>query len=608
MSSAAADVDPFVVEIIRDAVVAVTDEMKTTLMRTAYSHIIYEIEDFTVGLYDAQGSTISFGLGLPMWMSGLSSAIKMKIRHWGEDIHPGDVMVTNAAEVHGSHINHMIFTVPVFNEGELVAFASSMAHWPDVGGVLTGTTTDIFSEGFQLPFVKAYKRGVRDEEIFDIIRINTRFPDVSMGDCRAQLATIWTGERRLSEILGKYGNATFRAAIAQINDHSEKIARAAVRAVPDGVYEAEEFVDNDGLDISRNLPVKVRVIVAGDEMTVDLSQIGPQVNGFVNCGETAGRSGAEVAFKTLTTPTLRPINDGAMRPLKVITAPHTMITADKTSAMKMWMVVPDTIVDTIWKALTPVMPRQGAAGHHGAICMANVRASIDPVTGRAVPRRNNSAVGMTGGGWGAVYNADGQCATIGVNDGDTHAPPVESGEAKAPEVVLEHSLRQDSGGAGQFRGGLGAMLRFESREEAIVDANLERTQCHPYGVFGGHEAATNEFAIERVDGSIQRFRIGMVPPTRISSGDIVVLALGGGGGYGDPLRREAGRVFEDVRNEYISIESARDEYGVVVHQRGPRDYELDEPATAGLRARLDAAAMDERARLDAAAMNKKETL
>jgi N-methylhydantoinase B len=597
MSSAAEnveDVDPFVVEIIRNAVVAVTDEMKTTLMRTAYSHIIYEIEDFTVGLYDAQGNTISFGLGLPMWMSGLSSAIKMKISHWGDNIHEGDVLLTNAAEVHGSHINHMIFTVPVFNEGELVAFASSMAHWPDVGGVLTGTTTDIFSEGFQLPFVKAYKRGIRDEEIFAIIRINTRFPDVSMGDCRAQLATIWTGQRRLSEILRKHGNATFRAAIAQINDHSEQLARAAVRAVPDGVYEAEQFVDNDGLDIDRNLPVKVRVIVEGDELTVDLSEVGPQVNGFVNCGETAGRSGAEVAFKTLTTPTLRPINDGAMRPLKVITAPKTMVTADRTSAMRMWMVVPDTIVDTIWKALTPVMPQQGAAGHHGAICMANVRASFDPATGRTIPRRHNTAVGMTGGGWGAIYNADGQCATIGVNDGDTHAPPVESGEAKAPEVVLEHSLRQGSGGAGRFRGGLGAMLRFESREAAIVDAYLERTQCRPWGVFGGREAETNTFAIERLDGSVEHFNIGMVPPTRVDSGDVIVLALGGGGGFGNPLEREVERVFDDVRNEYISIESARADYGVVVHRRRARRYELDELATAELRARLAAPAPVER--------------
>jgi N-methylhydantoinase B len=426
------------------------------------------------------------------------------------------------------------------------------------------------------------------------MRINTRFPEVAMGDCRAQLATVWTGERRLSEILRKHGNVTFRAAIAQINDHSERVARAAVLAVPDGVYEAEQFVDNDGLDITRNLPVKVRVIVQGDEMTVDLSEVGPQVNGFVNCGETAGRSGAEVAFKTLTTPTLRPINDGAMRPLKVITAPQTMVTADRTAAMRMWMVVPDTIVDTIWKALTPVMPHQGAAGHHGAICMANVRATIDPVTGRALPRRHNTAVGMTGGGWGAVSSADGQSATIGVNDGDTHAPPVESGESKAPEVVLEHSLRQGSGGAGRFRGGLGAMLRFESRETAIVDAYLERTQCRPWGVFGGQEAATNTFAIERVDGSVEHFNIGMVPPTRVESGDVIVLALGGGGGFGDPLDRPIDRVFNDVRNEYISTESARADYGVVVHRRGPREYELDEPATTTLRTRPTTATAQER--------------
>jgi N-methylhydantoinase B len=328
------------------------------------------------------------------------------------------------------------------------------------------------------------------------------------------------------------------------------------------------------------------VTVSGDEMTVDLTEVGPQVNGFVNCGETAGRSGAEVAFKTLTTPGLRPVNDGAMRPLKIITAPNTVITADKTAAMRMWMVVPDTVVDTIWKAVTPIMPTRGPAGHHGALGAAGVYASVDPSSGRIIPRRGNErAGGITGGGWGAVHDADGQCATICINDGDTHAPPVEAGEAKASDLVLEHRLRTDSGGPGRFRGGLGAMQRTGSLAPAAVDANLERTRCAPWGVLGGKDGLPNRVAITRHDGRVETFRTGIIPPTRIDPGDSIMLAMGGGGGFGDPLDREPWQVLEDVRDEYVSLESAERDYGVVIAHPAARRYELNEQATEELRAR-----------------------
>jgi len=189
-------VDAITAEIIRNAVVAITDEMKTNLMRTAYNMIIYEALDFTVGLFDAQGNTISIGLGLPMFIRGLSDAIKAKLAFYGlEGIEPGDILLTNDAYIMGSHLNHMIFTLPIFWDGQIVAFASSMAHWQDVGGVLRGATQDIYSEGLQLPIVKIFKRGQQDRELTDIIRMNVRFPDLAMGDFRAQVAAIKTGER-----------------------------------------------------------------------------------------------------------------------------------------------------------------------------------------------------------------------------------------------------------------------------------------------------------------------------------------------------------------------------------------------------------------------------
>src|SRR3989442_8202123 len=198
--------DPVTTEIVRNGLIAATEEMKTNLMRTAYNQIIYEALDFTVGLFDAQGNTISIGLGLPMFIRGLSDAIKAKLAHYGSDgIEPGDILLTNDSYIMGSHLNHMIFTLPIFWQGEIVGFASSMAHWQDVGGVLRGATQDIYSEGLQMPIVKIYKRGEQDRELTDVIRMNVRFPDLAMGDFRAQVASIKTGERRFVDLLGRYG-------------------------------------------------------------------------------------------------------------------------------------------------------------------------------------------------------------------------------------------------------------------------------------------------------------------------------------------------------------------------------------------------------------------
>ena len=228
-----ADVDAFTAEVIRSSVVAITDEMKTNLMRTAYNMIIYEAEDFTVGLFDADGNTISIGLGLPMFIRGLSDAIKAKLAHWRkENIHPGDILLTNDPQVMGSHLNHMIFSLPIFHDGALIAFSSSMGHWQDVGGVLGAVTRDIFSEGLQMPFVKIFKAGKQDMELTEIIRSNCRLPHFAMGDFRAQIAAIRTGERRVTRLIERYGAETFKQSIELIFDQSEKLARAAVEKIP----------------------------------------------------------------------------------------------------------------------------------------------------------------------------------------------------------------------------------------------------------------------------------------------------------------------------------------------------------------------------------------
>ena len=244
--------DPVVTEIVRNGVVAVTEEMKIDLMRTAYNMIIYEALDFTVGIFDAKGDTVSIGLGLPMFIRGMSETVKAKIKHFGlNNIEPGDILLTNDAYTTGSHLNHMTFTVPVFHDNELIGFSCCMAHWPDVGGTLQEGTTDIYSEGLQMPIVKIYRRGEPNQELIEIIRMNVRLPERAMGDFRAQVAAVKTGERRFVEMVRKYGRDAVLGGIEAIMDQSEALARARVREMPDGVYEAESFMDDDGINVGQ---------------------------------------------------------------------------------------------------------------------------------------------------------------------------------------------------------------------------------------------------------------------------------------------------------------------------------------------------------------------
>jgi N-methylhydantoinase B len=580
-------VDAFTAEVIRSTLVAITDEMKTNLMRTAYNMIIYEAQDFTVGLFDAEGNTISIGLGLPMFIRGLSDAIKAKIGHWGIDgIEPQDILLTNDGYVMGSHLNHMIFTLPVFHEGELVAFSSSMAHWPDVGGVLGGVTRDIYSEGVQLPFVKIFKRGVQDPELTSIIRANCRLPERAMGDFRAQIASIRTGERRLSQLLRRYGAQAFKESVRLIFDQSERQARAAVREIPDGLYEAESFMDDDGVAVGRRIPIRVQVEVRDDEMTVDLSGVSAQVAGYFNSGPTAGRAAVQVAFKCLTTPLFSPINDGSFRPVRIVLPPGRVISATKPAPIRWWMTIPMTVVDTIFKALASACPQRVAAGHHADLCAAGVYGFVDPSGGISLRGdTSGGGVGLAGGGWGAKCDEDGMSATVCLNDGDTHNAPVEAAEAKAPILCTTRALRRDSGGPGRFRGGLGVVQQVEVLVPAMYQAQVERTICAPWGLDGGKDGLPNRIGITRRDGGVERYPTGKLAQVRLEAGDGFITEVGGGGGFGSPLERPSELVLADVRAGYVSLEAAERDYGVVIRRSGRR-LELDRSATVALRSRL----------------------
>src|ERR1700742_2395941 len=555
-----ASVDPVTVEIIRNGLLAVTEEMKTNLTRTAYNLIIYEALDFTVGLFTVTGETGSIGRALPIFIRCMSETVKAKIRHFGLDqIKPGDILVTNDAYTTGSHLNHFTFTLPIFHRGELIAFACCMAHWLDVGGTLGQVTTDIYSEGLQVPIMKYRKEGVVNQDLVDIIAMNVRLADKAMGDLRAQITAITTGERRFIELVERYGREAVLGSISLIMDQSEAVARANTRSIPDGVYEAESFMDDDGVDVGQRIPIKVKVIKEGDEMTIDLSEVSKQVRGFYNSGFTTGIACAQVAFKCLTTPTEYPVNDGSFRPLKVIMPMGTVVSAERPFPMRVWMTFPMTVIDTIFKALAGAIPDRVIAGHHADLVFPNIH-GLSPADGKLYI----VGIGPLGGGWGAKAREDGMSVTVCINDGDTHNSPTEQLEAKYPVLVERYGIREDSSGAGRQRGVLGAEMVVQALAPFSVTTRIDRVHCKPWGLHGGKEAAGNSIGIRHRGQWEFDMPNAKVFNVRLARGDAYMMRSGGGGGFGAPIEREPTLVALDVQEGYVSAGVARDVYGVVV--------------------------------------------
>ncbi len=570
-------VDPVVTEIVRNGVIAVTEEMKTNLMRTAYNMIIYEALDFTTGLFTPEGETISIGIGLPMFIRGMAETVKAKIRHFGRDnIKPGDIYVTNDSYLTGSHLNHVTLTLPIFDKGVHVGFSCCMAHWLDIGGMLGGMSTDIFAEGLQIPIMKLHDRGVVNETLIDIIRQNVRLPSRAMGDLRAQVTAVKTGERRFLQLIERYGRDAVQGAVAAIMDHAEAMARGRTRTIPDGVYEAESYMDDDGIEVGKPVPIRVRIVVKGDEMTVDLTNVSKQVRGFYNSGVTTGYACAQVAYKCLTSPTDYPINDGSFRSLKVIVPPGRIISATRPAPMRWWMTYPMTIVDTLFKALAPVIPDRVIAGHHADLLVASLH-GVNPKTAEFFIAN----FGPLGGGWGAKRSEDGISATVCINDGDTHNSPNEQAEAKFPLVVERYALVPDSGGAGRRRGGLGVERVVRARIPMTMNTQVERAHCRPWGLDGGLEGTGNQVALRQGGQWKTDFPNAKVLVAALKVDDAFLIRGGGGGGYGNPLERTVEEVAEDVRQGYVSVKAAAELYGVVID---PETFAADHAATEKLRA------------------------
>ena len=483
-------VDPVVVEIVRNGVIAVTEEMKTNLMRTAYNMIIYEALDFTTGLFTPAGETVSIGIGLPMFIRGMAETVKAKIKHFGIQEHQA-----------GRHLRHQRF---LHHRQPSQPFHLHAADLPQ------GQARRLLLLHGAL--ARRRRRARRHEHRHLFRRHPDPDPEIS-GSRQGQrgpgrhhpherpLAAARDGRPARADHRGQDRRAALSRTARPLRagrgdgldrrDHGPRRGRRPRphQDHPDGVYEAESSLDDDGLDVGKRIPVKVKVTVKGDEMTIDLTDVSKQVRGFYNSAITTGYACAQVAYKCITSPTDYPINDGAFRSLKVIIPPGRIVSAVRPAPMRYWMTFPMTIVDTIFKALQPAIPDRVIAGHHADLVAPSFH-GFNPKTSELFI----GTFGPLGGGWGAKKTEDGVSATVCLNDGDTHNGPNEQAEAKFPIMVERFELIPDSGGAGRHRGGLGIARTTRALTNVTVNTQSERSACPPWGLDGGGEATGNKVA------------------------------------------------------------------------------------------------------------------
>jgi N-methylhydantoinase B len=567
---ASASVDPITLEIIRRGLVAIPNEIDANITRTAFSPLVYEYKDFATGLVDPEGRLVAQGDGsIPIFVANaLGNAVRDGLEIYGaDDMHPGDIIISNHAGTLGQHLNNVVMYTPVFvgpDETDLFGFMCVLVHWIDIGGGAVGScsatdTTDIFQEGIQYRTVKLWNRGIRNEELYRIVQYNTRFPEMVLGDLDAQLAGTLSGCDKIKAIVGRYGPDTVRAAIATIWDQSEGVAREAIKALPDGVWKAKSYLDNDGIESGEPVPVEIEVRIDGDSMTIDFSGLGGELRGPLNSGVLGGAyPAARIAFKILTAPD-EPANEGCFRPLKIVIPDGTFLSANPTAPMGLYSATLPTVIDTIVRAVGKGSPRAVAGGHHASFS-AHWFFGNDPATGELFQQLDTGH-----GGWGATENADGSGPFKTMAHGDTLDVPVEVQESLNPILIESVGLRPDSAGDGAMRGGLGTEKIVRVLTDCQVSVQIDRTLCTPWGVEGGADGQPGESFAEYQDGEAQRVLKGTIS---LASGDRFRLKTSGGGGYGKPVDRNAGDVAEDVAAGYITPDRARDVYGVVLDVEG----------------------------------------
>jgi N-methylhydantoinase B len=567
-------IDPVTTEIVRNAFISIAQDMNATLIRSAYSPVIYEGKDCSVALLDDSGNVLGQSLGLPLFLGNLQECVKLTAEMHGWDyFRPGDIFYMNDSYMTGTHLNDATVFAPIYWNDRLMGFSASRAHWLDVGGKDPGgpmDSTDIYQEGMRWAPTRIYENDQPREDIIDFLRRNGRFGFLLVGDLNAQVAAGRTGEVRFRDVLDRFGYDTVMAARDEIFRQSEQLEREAVSAIPDGVYHSDGFIDDDGLD-SDPLPVKMKVTIAGDQMEIDLEGSSPQARGPVNCGFAQTISACRVAFKLLVNPN-RPVDGGTFMTLDIKAPEGSIFRAQEPAACQWYFTPLGLLIDLFVKALSPVMPEYVAGAHYGDSMVIFV-SGVDPRTGQPF-----LAVEPTPGGWGGYHNGDGQDALINNVNGAFKDLPVEVYESKFPVMLRNYHIRPDTGGAGEFRGGCGLYREYTMEADGYVSLWFDRSVTPAWGLFDGGAGAGPDVTLSFPDGSEKHLL--KVNASPLPTGAVVTTHTGGGGGYGRAFERDPQRVRSDVLDGYVTVEGARNDYGVALRD----DLTVDEAATQALRA------------------------
>ncbi len=557
------NMDPFTLDIVKDSLTAIGDEMFVALARTSMSPIIYEVLDYACGLSDAKGQLLTQGNGVTGFIGMLSYMVKETLDKFNKNgnLKPGDIIIINDPYGGGgSHLSDVGLLMPIFYEGELVAFSANKAHWTEVGGKDPGSwttdSTEIFQEGLQFPSIKLFDEGNLNQALVDLIAANVRFPDLSLGDMWAQVASLRTGEKRFIELFDKYGKYTVLKAIDHLLEHGEQISRNQLTQLPKGTFEAVDYIDDDGLG-NGPFKVQVKVTITDEEFICDFRGSHPQVLGPINCSYTALDSSVRTIFLAITNPSQN-VNDGVFRPLKIIVDENSIFNAKRPAAVSTYWETMLYGSDLVWKAMAPVLPHRLTAGHLLSVCAVVLGGTHHDTNEPFI------LVEPSVGGWGAGQGKDGEAGQFCIGDGETYNVPVEVAETRYGVMVDEYSLRTDGAGAGEYRGGAGVIRTYRAMtDNQFVTATFGRHKYLPWGFNNGRDGSRNEFEIIKKNGE-KDGPFGKYARYQLNKDDTVRLITATGGGYGDPVKRPTQKVSMDVKNGLITVEQAKNIYGVII--------------------------------------------
>ena len=572
-------IDPVLLEVLRNRLEAIADEMELTLLKSAASPIVKEGLDASAALFNIRGETIAQAAAIPIHLGALQCAAERIVRAFPPaGMREGDAFLLNDPYDGGTHLPDITLAVPVFAEGRPVALACTMCHHQDVGGRTPGSVptdaTELYQEGIIIPPTQLFRAGLLDENLFGLLTRNVRLPEVFTGDLMAQVAAGRLGSARLHELFAAHGTEHVLGYIEELLTRAETLTRRQIEAIPDGEYRFEDYLDNDGVDLERRVKIAVTIRVRGSSMIFDFMGTDTQVRGPFNSVPASTLSAVYYAIRAISDPSV-PNNGGCFRAVDVVLPEGTVVNPRPPAPVSCRTATIKRIADTILGALVRALPHRMPAANSGTLLVMALGGS-DPHTGRPFV-----ASELAAGGMGARPRKDGIDA-IETDVSNCMNIPVESVEMSFPLRIPRAGLWTDSGGAGQFRGGLGLEKVFEATTtEVMVSHRGERFASAPWGLHGGAPGRCARAFILRKDG--RREELPSKKMIVLHAGDQLWEYIAGGAGYGDPLDREPELVLSDVLDRKVSREAAREAYGVVLTPEGGA---LDELGTKECREAL----------------------